>query len=343
MKIKTRIAAVAMAAVMAVGFSACSKSYTWVAKSGETEIAPGVYMANMLGAYSNALQLAPDAETDLLKQTIEDKNASDWIVDKTKETTAQYFAVEQKFDEYGLVLNTDDTNSISQQTDYYWQFLSTLYEDNGISKESLNLVNTNSYKLSMLFEKIYGEGGEKEVSKAELQEVFLNDYVKTTYYVLPLTNSSGEKLSEEEQAKVRERIQTIFDKAKEGENFYDLILEDEKTAAGEETVHEHTGTEHDVIIYKDDTTSFPEGFYDIIKAIEVNGYDMFEIEDYVVVAKRLELDPDSDEFENSKASILSNLKGEEFVATVEQWGNETEVTYNEDALKAFKPSKIKYE
>ncbi len=38
------------------------------------------------------------------------------------------------------------------------------------SKESLNLVNTNSYKLNMLFDEIYGEGGEKEVSENELQE-----------------------------------------------------------------------------------------------------------------------------------------------------------------------------
>ncbi len=140
MKIKTKIAAAAMAAIMAVGFSSCSKSYSWVAKSGDMEIAPGVYMANMLGAYTNALKLSSDTETDILKQTIEDKNAADWILDKTKATTAQYFAVEKKFDEYGLILNNDEINSISQQTDYYWQYLSELYENNGISKESLKRV-----------------------------------------------------------------------------------------------------------------------------------------------------------------------------------------------------------
>lgn len=344
MNIKTKIASAAMAAVMAVGFTACSQNYTWVAKSGDLEIAPGVYMANLLGAYSNALTLVSDTEKDVLEQTIEDKNASDWITEQAKISTAQYFAVEQKFDEYSLVLNSDDLSTISQQTEYYWQYLSSLYEDNGISQDSLNLINTNVYKTSLLFDALYGEGGEKEVSDDELKQAYLNDYVKTTFYALSLTDSSGELLSEEDQAAVRERIQNIYDKANAGDDFYDLILEDEKSDLGEDdTVHEHTGVEHDAIIYKEDATSFPEGFYDIIKAINTDSYDMFEIDNYVVVAKRLALDTESEEFENSKASILSNLKGDEFMELIEQWGNETEVTYNEDALKVFTPSKVKYE
>ena len=260
------------------------------------------------------------------------KNASDWITEQAKISTAQYFAVEQKFDEYSLVLNSDDLSTISQQTEYYWQYLSSLYEDNGISQDSLNLINTNVYKTSLLFDALYGEGGEKEVSDDELKQAYLNDYVKTTFYALSLTDSSGELLSEEDQAAVRERIQNIYDKANAGDDFYDLILEDEKSDLGEDdTVHEHTGVEHDAIIYKEDATSFPEGFYDIIKAINTDSYDMFEIDNYVVVAKRVALDTESEEFENSKTSILSNLKGDEFMELIEQWGNETEVTYNEDA------------
>ncbi len=181
-------------------------------------------------------------------------------------------------------------------------------------------------------------------SENELQEIFLSDYAKTTYYVLPLANASGESLSEEEQAKIRERIQSIYDKAKSGDDFYDLILEDEKITADGKTVHEHANkNEHDIIVYKEDSTSFPKGFYDKIKSIETGEYGMFEIENYVVVAKRLELSADSDEYKNSKQTLLTNLKGKEFVSTVEQWGNETEVTYNEEALKQFTPSKIKYE
>ena len=72
MNIKTKIASAAMAAVMAVGFTACSQNYTWVAKSGDLEIAPGVYMANLLGAYSNALTLVSDTEKDVLEQNGDD-------------------------------------------------------------------------------------------------------------------------------------------------------------------------------------------------------------------------------------------------------------------------------
>lgn len=343
MKLKTRIACALLAGGMAVSMSACSKNYEWVAKTEEYQMGPGVYMGLLLNSYMTALDQTQDKDTPILKQTIEDKNASDWIAENAQELVREYFAIEHQFDEMGLILNSDEQTSIESTASTYWEYQSSLYEDNGMSQESLKSMLTNSYKQQMIFQKLYDTDGLEEVPESELQEEFKNNYLKTTFYPLALTDSSGNAVSDEDKAAIKERLNTILTKAQQGEDFYDLILADEKEAAGEGTVHEHTGTEHDSIFSKSDADYLPENFYNSLKAIGIGEYGVFEVEGYMVVAYRGELPLEGDEYTQYRSTLLSSVRSEDFYNKLQEWAKDVQVTYADGALKTFTPKKVKYE
>ena len=64
------------------------------------------------------------------------------------------------------------------QAESYYEQAGENLEKNGISKDSIELLYQITYMKVKVFDAIYGEGGEKEVSEQELRDYYEKNYIK---------------------------------------------------------------------------------------------------------------------------------------------------------------------
>lgn len=353
MKLLKKVMAVTLIACMAFSVTAC-KDTSWVYNFEGTEITSGLYIANMMTAYAQA-QTHKDIDPnkkDLFKQTIEKKEAKQWILDKTKENNDTYVAIEKKFKELGLELSEKDKNKIDQKTKTDWERVSSVYEKNGVGEKTYRLMMTNTTKKELIFNKYYGKGGIEEVKDDNLLLHYKENFADVNIFAIPL--ETGDKLTDEQkqknkdyQAKANEWIKLINEDKKSFNEVRDLYnkefnkTEDKK----EETVIQKD--EETKTIIKKDNTYMPEK---VVKAIfnnvKVDG-DAISIPDEkaIYICKRYDVTKDKKNFDEMRDVILYDIKGQRFDEMVKEWAKEisSKFTVNDSAIRKYKPEKINFE
>lgn len=344
MVFKTRLIPLALSCALAIALVGCSSEDTsWVMQYGEEKVPAGIYLYNMIGAYSDAGGMVEDTEKEILSQQVDGQDASAWIVQKAQQYTREYIAAEEKFTELGLSLSEEQQNYIIQMTDYQWQYLGDAYTENGIAKSSMQKTLENSMKQSVIFESIYGKEGTEPVPEADLLAKYQEDYTRSQYIAISKKTGKGEPVTEEELEKSRNEIQGYYDRAVKGENFEDIILEYEKAhTPAEQEVHEHaTPGMHDVIVGRT-STSFPQKYVDEVFGAPIGTPIQVEDDSYFYVILRKELLGDGADFEQKRSNLLTELKGDEFQERLKSWAEELgDVTVNQAAIDLYTPKKIK--
>lgn len=244
-----KYAALCLALVIAVGSAGCvlnqDKAYVAELEDG-TKIPAGVYLTYMMDEYTYVLDEVDPEAKDPLKETLEDGTlVSAKIMAEAKQALSEHIAVEQKFKELGLELTDEDKQIIDLYAVTYWEaYFSQIYEANNISQSSYYSVMENASKRNALFDAVYGEGGEQEVSESELQEKFYNDYTKVI--LVPLTFSTDEDAEAKAEAdqKARDFIDKYYQMALGNRPFEEYVapVEEEEETEGEEIAPEDTSS-----------------------------------------------------------------------------------------------------
>ena len=177
-----KIAALGLAVLMTASLAACSMGgdTKWAAKAGDLTVPAGVYINELITAYSDATVDLPSDVKDPLKEQVDGDTVSQKVTEEAKKGLDEYIAIEQKFGEMGLAMSELDRASVEQTAEQYWTGfrLEETYTANGVSRESFILAQENMVKKSMIFNAIYGEGGTDPVPEEELKTKFSTDYAK---------------------------------------------------------------------------------------------------------------------------------------------------------------------
>lgn len=177
MKLLKRLSCFIVAMSVALSCASCSTGdTTWAFDYEGTRINSGLYIGLSISAYIQASYQVEDYTKDILTQTVEEQPAKDWIVNKTRELADRYAVVESEFERLGLELSEDDIKLIDAELKSTWESAGTIYEANGVGKNSYRLILENSKKESALFDGYYGEGGTDEVTQDEMFEYFKEEY-----------------------------------------------------------------------------------------------------------------------------------------------------------------------
>ena len=183
MKFSAKVLAVLMALILTL--AGCSGGDTsWVAQAGEETITPGVYLVQLMMGYNEASSQKPTTE-DIMKETIDGLPAAQYITDYAKNECAKLLVVHQEFAKRGLELTADDTEQANSYTEYLYQLGENFYQANGVAKESVQYINDTTMMSLAVFNSIYGEGGEKEVPRAELEKAMAEQYTRSQYILFP--------------------------------------------------------------------------------------------------------------------------------------------------------------
>ena len=241
----------ALSAVFATG---CSMSKEWSYKTSDKELAIGVYIYCLDLAFQQAQTKAKelddyDGANDKwldLEITDDDGNtavARQWIKDDAQKKCLNFLAVEKLMKDEGASVDEASQQAADEQAKTYWNVgqyanygyimpMSKELEPYGISYDSFRYCTSQySVNYSVLFSKLYGEGGSQEVSDSELETYFTENYVDYSYIPVQLyeasTDEAGEStnvaLSEDKIAEYTSEFEGYISDIDGGKSFDDVV------------------------------------------------------------------------------------------------------------------------
>ena len=357
-----------LAAAMTVGLSGCTLGTTsWILRYGEdnAEVPTGIYVQNMYTAYQAATQYVEDS-SNVLSGEIDGRSADQWIRDTALNLTKQYLAVNLKFDEEGLTLTEAEDTDIQTLVDTVWNLYGESYTLLGINRDSYQKMQEYSAKASDLFQHYYGEGGELAPTDEEYSTYFTENYDRTraVYYA----KNDVDSMTDEERAEAETALaDAALSRIQNGEDIVTILQEIEAEQAAESGSTDETAdnssssaaddaaddtgsdsaadtetdpSQYDNLVNVNDT-SVPEAYRTASHEMAVGESRIVETDSGYYVVYKLELDPDGSELESRKASLLQEMKGDEYNDMIAQWVEELpEVTVNEATVEEFSPELI---
>ena len=370
-----------LAAAMTVGLSGCTLGTTsWILRYGEdnAEVPTGIYVQNMYTAYQAATRYVEDS-SNVLGGEIDGRSADQWIRDTALNLTKQYLAVNLKFDEEGLTLTEAENTNIQTLVDTVWNLYGESYTLLGINRDSYQKMQEYSAKASDLFQHYYGEGGELAPTDEEYSTYFTENYDRTqaVYYAKNDVDSMTDEERAEAEAALaegetlpesgREQADAALSRIQNGEDIVTILQEIEAEQAAESGSTDETAdnssssaaddaaddtgsdsaadtetdpSQYDNLVNVNDT-SVPEAYRTASHEMAVGESRIVETDSGYYVVYKLELDPDDSELESRKASLLQEMKGDEYNDMIAQWVEELpEVTVNEATVEEFSPELI---
>lgn len=374
MKPNVKIGSFLMAVVMIFsvlivsGCTPMSLNKEWSYKSGDKELAIGVYIYSLDTAYQKAKSFAEklddydETKDSWLEMEITDDDgkkevASKWIKDQAKLMCLSYLVLDEQIEKEKFDISKDTIASADEQAETYWnvgQYADYGYimpmkddlEPYGISLESFRYCSTEySVKYQALFDKLYKKGGSKEVTNEELTKYFNDNYTDYSYFSVNLYTSSTDEagqstnvaMSDKEAKKVTDEIDGYVKDVNGGKSYDDVlnaymkaneIESDPSTSNIENLENSSLGDEVKEAIKKLDNK----------KAATVK-VGSGENAVYYFVYKRNIKDAAKDYLadENNSANVLSSMKGEEFADYIEELTKSLDYEENSSVINQYEP------
>lgn len=367
MKHFTKLLAVILVFIIAFSAAACSMTPQWSYKveGTEEELPIGVYIYAMYNAYSQAQQYAQQTEaynaetntyngqTSFLNIEITDDDgkkaiANQWILDETDKTVRTLLAINQEYDrlkatmdEAAAVENYKTLWNDGDQSMSMYGYEPTPYksilEPYGISYESYEYFMITSSKQQIVFDVMYGEGGEKAVSNEDLTKYFEENYTSYVNFSQNLytsedqqgangTLSSSKAMSEDEIKEHTANFEKYVNSVNSGTSLEDVIktykedykLESEigtpivelteEISIGDELKEELNKLEEGKATYKIIGEESSQAIYFLYKEAIKD-----QTKNYVESADK-------------KGSVLASMKGDEFVAYIDEIAKNLKIT-----------------
>lgn len=341
-----------LALVLALSLTACGDT-TWVYKYDDVTITSGIYLAFLLDGYSQVVseESLDTTNGDVLSQDLSDgTSVVDKVKEVAKENVSQVLFAMSELKRLGVEMTEEDNSMVDTQSGsmwtYYSQFSNNAYEINGTSEESFKTYNRYNYSVTKLFETLYGEGGEKEISVDDLLDYFGSNYYSFKSLSAPLVDTStGDALDDSTVNETKERLDDYVTQLNDGVSF-DTVQALENIATGVADAsndEEPIETQANVLDADTISTSISEDALTQLESAEVNEAFAIETDTYYWVIQKCELDVSegSEDFTNNRLDIMNALKGEEYDTWLTEQGNSIEITVNNHAVNYYSPKKLK--
>lgn len=348
MNIKKLAAAVSALCIGVMSLAGCGAKAPQIAASyNGGEIPAGVYITHQINAVNDAYNklnnpyLTPEG---MLSAEIDGVPAEQWINNRTAELVKSYAAVETEAARLGVSLDADTAQLLEQQVDATWEADGDMMASLGVSAESAKLVAKNNQLANIVFQMIYGKGGEKAVSDEELKSYFTENYARSMMVILSLKDmNTGLALDDEKAAEVRKIYDDYKAKVNAGTSVFDIYVEENarQRALAEITEPvELVESEREVLVPKNDT-SYPEKLREtLFAATEYKKPLFYEDESFLVIFDRRDAMADEEGFNAISDSLLMVYKADEFRNGLGAIADAAGYKLNDKVVKAFTPAKI---
>lgn len=371
MKPNVKIGSFLMAVVMIFsvlivsGCTPISLNKEWSYKTADKELAIGVYIYSLDTAYQQAKSYAQElddydeSKDSWLEMEITDDDgnkevASKWIKDQAKLMCLSYLVVDEQIKKENIDVSLASADeqaetfwNVGQYADYgYVMPMKDDLEPYGISLESFRYCSTEySTKYQALFNKLYKEGGSKEVTDEELTKYFNDNYTDYSYFSVNLytasTDEAGEStniaMSDKEAKKVTDEIDGYVKDINNGKAYDDVI--DAYMKANDIESDPATSSIENL-----ENTSLGDEVKEALEKLDNNKATAVKVGSgenavYYFIYKRNIKDAAKDYLadETNSAKVLSSMKGEEFDDYIEELTKKLDYEENTSAIDKYEP------
>lgn len=245
-----RIAAAALAVVLAASLCGCDKGYIMTVDG--IEIRNGIYLTYLRSAYSMAeeefkkqqsetseIQADNLVDKPVTEEKLGSKSGSEWIKDETLKAVRRYVAIQRKCAELDIKLSESELAAVNAEVtelwersneyvEYYYGFpsMGEYYEDQGIAIESMKEVYRINELQDKLFMYYYGKDGEFEIKDSEIDDYLKENYASFKLKSAAYTDASGKTLEKDEDKKaVVDKMKEYADRINKGEKVIDVFYD----------------------------------------------------------------------------------------------------------------------
>lgn len=353
MKSLKKIASLMTASIILINTAGCTDK-TWALKSETDKISTGVYVYNLLESYQAATDELLEkgiSTSDIKNETIEDKNANDWIKDRAITSCKDMLAIEKIFKDMNLSLSDEDNKKAEEITNDIWETSGTTYEKNfGINKDSVNeAYSLLNIKKEKIFDALYGKDGTNPVSDEELNEYYKNNYICLKFYTkMPFEDSdanegeSAESATEHGQLDTDESIQNQFgnyvESINSGATSINQIAEDIKSKdnIGNDTPPLETQ------LVNPESTELPKEITEPVKTLEPGKSTYIKYNDIYLFLYREPNLPETESLdlsnETERDNLLHEMKSKEFENKITDTKNSMKIDVNTSAINQYDPA-----
>lgn len=355
MSIIKKIFAGFSALALAITFTACNKDTSWANKVEGEKINAGIYIFYTLEGYDDAYsKLSSDSSVtkdNIMTKEIDGKKVPEYIQEYATDKCKQIVSVNKKFDELGLTLSDTDKKAIKFSVDNEWEAYGKYYTKNGISKKSIEIIQTMNQKLEVMFYKYYDKGGIEEVSQEDINKEIAKNVARVKILPLILKNDDGSALTDTQKADLKKKAEEYIERVKNGEDFNEIINKyyeekyDNSTLLPELNPKMNNSTEDDkyeneTIVYKGHQYIDPDAVTKMIELDKYNEPTFIDSTTYYYVVVKLDIAEREDVLEQYRKSALIKIKNDEFEKLAASWGENYKVEKNDDSYKRYAPEKV---
>ena len=253
-----KIAAAAVAVAMCGAcLTGCSDT-KYIVSYDNKKVNSGIYLYNMLSEMQQQMYMmsmtqqstddSSSGEIDYFSQEVEGKKFADYISDKCNESIKEYAAVVAQCEKLGIKLTDEETKEISDSVGDSWTAAGDMFEEMGISKESMKLAEEESKLRNKLFDYYYAENGKEEVRNDEMSKYLQDNYVRYKTITIAKSTETDEKKKKEENEKNEKLLEKYLKQAQKTDfDGFDKVIEayNKETTASDSSSETETseGTE----------------------------------------------------------------------------------------------------
>lgn len=366
MKTLKKVSAVLLSSVVAAtSLAGCgylvdtpfSEDISWSYKDDNSTLSIGTYIFEEFMAYQNAAQQINDSSKDVLTEKVKNDDekevtGKDFVLSKAELECKKILNVNKTFEDMKLSLTDTEKAAAVNNSTSAWQYYGNNLKKYGISKESfIEAYGMYDQKYTKIFKTLYGEGGEKEVSKSDIEKYFKENFTDYSFFSVPLYDSntsddasaasSTTAKSEAEIKKIKESLDGYAKSINEdGKSFKDATeaymkdynITDDPTTTNV-AVLDDSGLGDEI---KKAIKDLKENKAAVIKVGEDNNNALYYLVYKGAIADQVKTL--SDEKSNMSFQVIKKLKSDEYEKDMTEAAKKIKCETNESAISKYEPS-----
>ena len=168
-RLKRLASAAVSVALAAVMLTSCSAGRYCMSYGDDKQVNSGIYIYNILSELINQQYISyyTGSTENVMDKKVGDKEMAVYLEDNAMKNTKAYCAIVSKFDELDLKLTDDENKTIKDSATNSFNSQKEMYEEMGISKESISEIIKQSKMRDKLFEYYYGKDGKEARAQAQ--------------------------------------------------------------------------------------------------------------------------------------------------------------------------------
>lgn len=262
----------------------------------------------------------------------------EYFKEQAADSAVLYRAVRIKGEEMGLGLTEEEEAAIDETISEmieqaggekaFDQYL----ESQGLDRSLYRQVLAGPEAYYKIFQNLYGEGGSLAPTEDLVRDYYQSEYIRTRHIVLYLTDENGNPLGDEREREQRSRMEAIFTRLQEGEDFGALMT----------LYNEDLGLNGSSLCFS--YGEMPEDYYQAAISLEPGGFsEIIELDGLLCIINRLPLE-DAFLGENYY-SIREEYAEFAFNNLLDEWKSELEIKktplYNNIDVRAIYSASVK--